>query len=109
MEIFSVIAVPTPTRKEQMRSFFKATSINLTLTLLALTLGLFSAADASAQGRASGLELLRYSDLVALYENEKPSQDLQQRLTELLSAHDLNPNCRSSATLIGSLMAILDS
>jgi hypothetical protein len=29
--------------------------------------------------------LLRYSDLVALYENEKPAQGLQQRLSELLS------------------------
>jgi len=69
-----------------MKSFPNARSINLTRALLPLTIGLFIVASASAQDRTSGPKLLRYPDLVALYENDEPSQDLQQRLTELLSA-----------------------
>src|SRR6185295_10908894 len=68
-----------------MKSFLNFRSTNLNRTLLSLTLGLFTVATAGAQSRTSGPGLLRYSDLVALYENENPSQDLQQRLTELLT------------------------
>ena len=69
-----------------MKSFLNARSINLTCALLSLTIGLFIVSSASAQDRTNGPKLLRYSDLVALYENDEPSQDLQQRLTGLLSA-----------------------
>src|SRR6267142_2049906 len=68
-----------------MKSFLNLGLIDLTRTFLSLIISLFLVASAGAQRRVSGPELLRYPDLVALYENEKPSQDLQQRLTELLS------------------------
>jgi len=45
--------------------------------LLSLILSLLSVSVAEAQGKASGPELLQYPDLVALYENEKPDEDLQ--------------------------------
>ncbi len=72
-----------------MKSFLNARSINLTCVLLSLTIGLFIVSSASAQDITSGPKLLRYPDLVALYENDEPAQDFQQRLTELLSAPSL--------------------
>jgi hypothetical protein len=69
-----------------MKSFLNARSIKLNRALLSLTIGLFIVSSASAQDRTSGPKLLNYPDLVALYENDKPSQALQQRLTGLLSA-----------------------
>src|SRR5258705_4626185 len=85
--IFGVIDNPAAQRETRaMKSFLNARSINLTCALLSLTIGSFIVSSASAQDRTNGPKLLRYSDLVALYENDEPSQDLQQRLTELLSA-----------------------
>lgn len=68
-----------------MKSFLTLGSISRTRTLLSLTISLFIVASAGAQGRTSGPELLRYSDLVALYENEEPSPELQQKLAELFA------------------------
>jgi hypothetical protein len=69
-----------------MKSFLNARSINVTCALLSLTIDLFIVSSVSAQDRTNGPKLLKYPDLVALYENDEPSQDLQQRLTGLLSA-----------------------
>jgi hypothetical protein len=68
-----------------MKSFLNDRTTGLSRTLLSWTIGLFIVAGAKAQDRTSGPTVLRYPDLVALYENDEPSQDLQQRLTELLS------------------------
>lgn len=40
---------------------------------------------ATQQGRTQGAALLSYSDLVRLYEDEHPSEELQVRLTKLLN------------------------
>lgn len=66
-----------------MENIFKTSSTHPARTLLSLIVGLLVASSAAAQ--ASGPDLLRYSDLVALYETENPSMDLQGRLTGLLS------------------------
>jgi len=82
-----VIDNPAAQRETRaMKSFLNARSINVTCALLSLTIVLFIVSSASAQDRTNDPKLLKYPDLVALYENDEPSQDLQQRLTELLSA-----------------------
>jgi hypothetical protein len=68
-----------------MKSFLKIRPRKLSHALLSFALSLFGISSAAAQERMMGPELLRYPDLPALYENEKPTEDLQQRLTELLS------------------------
>jgi Endonuclease/Exonuclease/phosphatase family len=78
-----------------MKSFLSFGSINLTRTLRSLIVGLFIVASVDAQSRTSGPELLRYPDLVALYENEKPSQDLQRKVTELLATPFVNNSINS--------------
>lgn len=59
------------------------------LTLVTITLLSISIAPGQ-QGEVRAPALLTYSDLVALYENEEPSGDLQRRLTNLLETPFVN-------------------
>jgi endonuclease/exonuclease/phosphatase family metal-dependent hydrolase len=80
-------------KQRAMKSFLKTRSTKLTHALLSMTLSLSAFSSAAAQ--ASGPDLLRYSDLVTLYENENPSEDLHGRLSRLLSSpfldNSINP------------------
>ena len=67
-------------------------------TLVLLTLTILSVLTANSQEkRVSGPTLLTYHDLVTLYENEEPSDDLQKKLTELLTTPFVNNSINSSS------------
>lgn len=71
-------------------------------TLVLLTLTILSIFTANGQEkRVSGPTLLTYTDLVALYENDRPSQDLQKKLTELLATPFVNNSINSSGAKAG--------
>jgi hypothetical protein len=59
------------------------------IALLLLTTFTFNNSIKGQQG-ASGPPLLTYSELVALYENDPPSQDLSNKLTRLLTTPFVN-------------------
>ncbi len=95
------------TMQPQRELFHKTRSINLNRTLLSLALGLFSFSNGAAQDEISSPELLRYPDLVALYKNENPPQDLQQRLTELLSTRFVDNSINAQGVVRASSTANL--
>lgn len=63
---------------------------NRSLSLLIVVLLLPGSLLQAQQTSTSGPPLLTYADLVALYENDTPSTDLQNRLTKLLTTPFVN-------------------
>lgn len=65
--------------------------------IVILCIPLWRSPVAGQQGSITGPPLLTYNDLVALYENDVPSEELHHRLTRLLTTPFVNNSARTRA------------